>query len=148
MSKRLRHFLLTVSATCSPNLESDSKYRASYLDLLMKINDGKVVTSLYDKRDGFNFKILKFPDLRGNVPSRRFHNHVLGELIRITRACENGPDIYQRFRKLCRRLLGQGWKRHMLRGKVFKFFEAYRLLLPNSMQTNTTMEHVRQVLPG
>jgi len=31
----------------------------------MKINDGKVVTSLYDKRDGFNFKILKFPDLKG-----------------------------------------------------------------------------------
>ena len=148
MSKRLRHFLLTVSATCLPNLESDSKYRASYLDLLMKNNDGKVVTSLYDKRDGFNFKILKFPDLRGNEPSRRFHNHVLGELIRITRACENGPDIYQRFRKLCGRLLRQGWKRHMLRDKVFKFFEAYRLLLPNSMQTNTTMEHVRQVLPG
>ena len=82
--------MLTVSATCLPNLESDSKYRASYLDLLMKINDGKVVTSLYDKRDGFNFKILKFPDLRGNVPSRRFYKT---KAKRLLKSGQNGPSI-------------------------------------------------------
>ena len=39
--------------------ETDSKL--SYLDLEINILDGKFTTTVYDKRDGFNFRIVNFP---------------------------------------------------------------------------------------
>ena len=41
---------------------------ASYLDLHVDVLNGEIVTSLYDKRDDFPFKIVNFPDLSGNIP--------------------------------------------------------------------------------
>ena len=45
---------------------SDDK--ASFLDLLLSISDGFVKTKIYDKRDDFDFDILNFPFLDGDVP--------------------------------------------------------------------------------
>ena len=43
---------------------------ASYLDLQLSIGrDGLLRTSLYDKRDDFNFHITNFPFLSSNIPS-------------------------------------------------------------------------------
>ena len=43
---------------------------ASYLDLLLSIGrDGQLHTSIYDKRDDFNFHIINFPFLSSNIPS-------------------------------------------------------------------------------
>ena len=48
--------------------ESDTS--ASYLDLLLSIGrDGQLHTSIYDKRDDFNFHITNFPYLSSNIPS-------------------------------------------------------------------------------
>ena len=57
-----------------PELEikdtTESNTSASYLDLLLSIGrDGQLHTSLYDKRDDFNFHITKFPFLSSNIPS-------------------------------------------------------------------------------
>ena len=43
---------------------------ASYLDLLLSIGkEGQLCTSLFDKRDDFNFHITNFPFLGSNIPS-------------------------------------------------------------------------------
>jgi hypothetical protein len=43
---------------------------ASYLDVLLKLVDnGKLTTQLYDKRDDFNFSIVNFPYLCSNIPA-------------------------------------------------------------------------------
>ena len=57
-----------------PELEikdtTESNTSASYLDLLLSIGrDGQLHTSLYDKRDDFNFHITNFPFLSSNIPS-------------------------------------------------------------------------------
>ena len=49
---------------------TESSTSASYLDLLLSIeSDGQLRTSLYDKRDDFNFHITNFPFLSSNIPS-------------------------------------------------------------------------------
>ena len=57
-----------------PELEikdtTESNTSASYLDLLLSIGrDCQLRTSLYDKRDDFNFHITNFPFLSSNIPS-------------------------------------------------------------------------------
>ena len=43
---------------------------ASYLDLHPEIdNEGRLRTKFYDKRDDFNFPIVKFPFICSNIPA-------------------------------------------------------------------------------
>ena len=49
---------------------TESNTSASYLDLLLMIkSDGQLRTSLYDKRDDFNFHITNCPFLISNITS-------------------------------------------------------------------------------
>ena len=45
-----------------------SDVEASFLDLHLSISDGFVKTKIYDKRDDFDFDIVNFPFLDGDVP--------------------------------------------------------------------------------
>ena len=48
---------------------TESDKSASYLDILLNIDsNGRLTTSLYDKRDDFVFAIVNFPFLCGNIP--------------------------------------------------------------------------------
>ena len=48
---------------------TDDQYHSSFLDLLLEIDkDGRLRVKIYDKRDDFNFDIVNFPFLCGNVP--------------------------------------------------------------------------------
>ena len=45
-----------------------SDNEASFLDLHLSISDGFVKTKIFDKRDDFDFDIVNFPFLDGDVP--------------------------------------------------------------------------------
>ena len=75
-----------------PELEikdtTESNTSASYLDFLLAIDrDGQLHTSLYDKRDDFNFHITNFPFLSSNIPSSpAYYGVFISQLIRYARA--------------------------------------------------------------
>ena len=50
------------------NKANVSDAEASFLDLHLSILDGFVQTKIYDKRDDFDFDIVNFPFLDGDVP--------------------------------------------------------------------------------
>ena len=53
---------------------TESSTSASYLDLLLSIGrDGQLHTSIYDKRDDFNFHITNSPFLSSNIPTSRLY---------------------------------------------------------------------------
>ena len=65
---------------------TESNNSASYLDLLLSIeSDGQLRTSLYDKRDDFNFHITNFPFLSSNIPSSPAYSVFISQLIRYAR---------------------------------------------------------------
>ena len=51
------------------NKANSSDTEAPFLDLNLSITNGIVSYKIYDKRDDFNFEIVNFPFLDGDVPS-------------------------------------------------------------------------------
>ena len=50
------------------NKANSSDTEAPFLDLNLSITNGIVASKIYDKRDVFNFEIVNFPFLDGDVP--------------------------------------------------------------------------------
>ena len=60
-------YMYPVELEIKDTTESNTFF-AFYLDLLLSIErDGQLYTSIYDKRDDFNFYITNFPFLRSNI---------------------------------------------------------------------------------
>ena len=78
------------------NKANSSDTEAPFLDLNLSISDGTVSTKMYDKRDDFDFDIVNFPFLDGDVPRRTSCGVYISQLIRFARASSNVSD----FRKL------------------------------------------------
>ena len=93
---------------------TESNSSASYLDLLLSIGrDGQLRTSLYDKRDDFNFHITNFPFLSSNIPSSPAYGVFISQLLRCTRACSSYECFILRAARLSSKLLGQGYVREV-----------------------------------
>ena len=56
------------------------------MDLHLSISDGFVKTKNYDKRDDFDFDVVNFPFLDGDVPRSTFYGVYISQLIRLARA--------------------------------------------------------------
>ena len=50
------------------NKTNASDTEAAFLDLHLSISYDKISTKIYEKRDDFDFEIVNFPFLDGNVP--------------------------------------------------------------------------------
>ena len=103
--------------------------RSHYLDLDIEINNDKFHTRLFDKRDAFNFQIVNFPDLSGNIPSKHSYSVFVSQLIRYARCCDELADFTDRSKALIAKLTKQNFTLSRLR-RVFERFAVshYELL--------------------
>lgn len=109
--------------------ENDSDIKASYLDLLIQIKDGAFHTSLYDKRDDFNFSIVNYPHVdRSNIPTKPAYGVYSSRLVSIARACDSSLDFNQRHDALCIKLMHQGYKHHLLKKQLNKTIKNHHSL--------------------
>ena len=53
-------------------------------------------SKIYDKRDDFNFEIVNFPFLDGDVPHSPSYDVYISQLIRFARVCSNTDDFNNR----------------------------------------------------
>ena len=96
------------------------------LDLLLSIGrDGQLHTSIYDKRDDFNFHITNFPFLSSNIPSSPACGVFISQLIRYTRACSSYECFILSARRLYIKLLKQGYLAERLKSSFRKFYGRY-----------------------
>jgi hypothetical protein len=100
--------------------------RATFLDLRIKIVDGKFHVSLYDKRDDFPFHINSFPHLPANVSIRRAHDILTSQLVRYARICGSQGDFFKRTQMLTNRLIKQGFRYRLLAGRVDNFVTVHQ----------------------
>ena len=93
------------------------------------ISNGTVPTKIYDKRDGFDFDIVNFPFLGGDVPRPTSYGVYISQLIRFARASSNLNDFNYRNKALTAKLLRQGYRYFKLRKAFSKFYRRHSALL-------------------
>ena len=121
---------------------TESNTSASYLDLLLSIeSDGQLRTSLYDKRDDFNFHITNFPFLSSNIPSSPAYGVFISQLIRYARACSSYECFILRAARLSSKLLGQGYVLERLKSSLRKFYGRYGDLIKHYEVSLSKMLH-------
>ena len=105
---------------------TESNTSAYYLNLLLSIErDGQHRTSIYHKRDDFNFHITKLPFLSSNIPSSPACGVFISHLIRYHRACSSYECFILRARWLFSKLLKQGYFVERLKSTFNKFYGRY-----------------------
>ena len=104
------------------NKANTSDISAAFLDLDLSIDNGVVSSKIYDKRDDFDFNIVNFPFLDGDVPRAPSYGIYISQLIRFSRACSSVGDFNSRNLILTEKLLKQGYRFHKLRKTFSKFY--------------------------
>lgn len=117
------------------NKANTSDTSASFLDLDLSINNGIISSKIYDKRDDFDFKIVNYPNLSGDVPRATSYGVYISQLIRYARACSSVEDFCDRNRVITEKLLKQGYRFDKLR-KTFSKFYHRNLTLINKYKCN------------
>ena len=107
------------------NKANASDTEAAFLDLHLSISNDIVSTKIYDKRDDFDFEIVNFPFLDGDVPRPTSYGVYISQLIRFARASSYVADFNTRNKLLTQKLLKQGYRYHKLRKTFSKFYRRY-----------------------
>ena len=90
---------------------TDDQYHSSFLGLLLEIDkDSGLRVKIYDKRDDFNFDILNFPFLCGNIPQSPSNGVYIYQLIRYARASTLYDYCLSRSYSLTSKLMRQGYE--------------------------------------
>ena len=94
------------------NKANTSDTEAPFLDLNLSISNGFVSSKIYDNFDDFDFDIVNFLFLDGNVPRRPSYGVYISHLIRFVRVCSHFDDFDTRNKCLTAKLLKQGYRYH------------------------------------
>ena len=102
--------------------ENTDKHEASFLDLNIKIKDGKFYFGLFDKRDSFPFSIVRMSDKSSNVPSSIVYSAIGAESLRIARASNNPESFSTAIKPLIARMSRHWVSIGKINSFILKFF--------------------------
>ena len=92
------------------NNANTSDTEAAFLDLHFSISNDIVSTKIYDKRGDFDFEIVNFPFLDGDVPRSISYGIYIFQLIRFAIASSYVADFNTRNKMLTQKLIKQGYR--------------------------------------
>ena len=87
------------------NYEDDA---AAHLELGLKIADRQISSNLYDKRNAFNFSVVRMPYRSSNIPSKMFYATISAEVLRIAKATSKYEYFLECVHMLLIRMKKQG----------------------------------------
>ena len=88
--------------------ENELDTAASYLELGLSVNDGVVTSKLYDKRDAFNFSVVRLPYKCSNIPIKMYFATIGAEILRICKATSEYDFFIENVKVLLCRMKKQG----------------------------------------
>ena len=98
----------------------------TFYDLDIAVKNGKFDLKLYDKRDAFNFSIVRFPFKESNIPAKMFHSTIGAEVLRICRATSSYASFIQCCQPFIARMTRQGATKRSIQCVVRKFLNRHQ----------------------
>jgi len=102
-----------------------SQYRCTFLDLAISIRRNKFTYGCYDKRDDFDFKVVNFPNLHGNIPTKQSYGVYTSQLVRFCDVNLSCKGFLEDVLKMNVTLMKQGFKHMVLMKKYSEFCFRY-----------------------
>ena len=99
---------------------------ATFLDLDITIANNEFVYKLFDKRDNFNFYIVRMPHLSSNIPSTIFYGSILSEFLRIARSTLLFEDFLPKAYSLYERMIDQGGSKGSILKQISKGYDRHK----------------------
>ena len=126
---------------------------APFLDLQLLITEGVISTSIYDKRDAFDFPIVNFPNLSGNIPNKSAYGTFICELVRYARGCTFLSDCASRTLLLVKKPNDQRFTTKRLQQTYRKFCTSHLILIHKEWKDqisndHTLSDHTDNVVPN
>ena len=120
---------------------------ASFHDLQPEIDsEGPLRTKLDNKRDDFNFPIVKCPLICSNIPGGPVYEVFISQMIRYSRACGSYQHFHDKGLLLTRMLLNQRLILVKLKSKLRKIYGRHHSLVDcyviSMSQITTGMFHL------
>ena len=116
--------------------------------------EGQLHTSIYSKRDDFNFHITNFPFMSSNIPTSPAYCVFISQLIRYARACSSYRCFILRATRLSNKLLEQGYVKECLKSSLRKFYgrygdliKQYEVSLSRMLNDILWTDHIQWQLP-
>ena len=109
------------------NKTNTSVTEAPFSDLHLSISNGFASSNIYDKRDDFDFDIVNFPFLDGDVPRSTCTSHgvYISQLTRFARVSSHVADFNARNKSLTAKLLQQDYRYHKRWETFSKFYRRH-----------------------
>ena len=101
------------------NKANTSDTKAAFLELHLSISNDMVSTKIYHYHNDFDFEIVDFPFLDGDVSRSTSYGVYISQLIRFARASTYVTDFNTRNKLLTQKLLKQGYWYHKIRKTFF-----------------------------
>ena len=121
--------------------DSDGK-TTPFLDLLITVEKSRTIsTSIFDKRDAFDFPIVNFPVLTGNIPQKSSYGVFVGELVRYARACTFLKDFKGWVDVLVKKLEKQHFTTKNLKRSWKRFCDSHFLLVQKFGRAVLTLQN-------
>ena len=111
------------------NAESNNPRDITYLDLRIRLENGGVDFSIYDKRDDFRFEIVNFPFIDSCIPKKSALGVYYSQLIRYGRISSKLVTFKSKVKGLVHKLKTQGYKFEDLRRLSLRFFKERREII-------------------
>ena len=88
--------------------ENSTFNTCTFLDIKIDIMNDTFVTSLYDKRDDYQFRIVRLPYRSSNIPKKMFISSIVTEVLRIARVTSTFQSFLISTKILIRRMIYKG----------------------------------------
>ena len=123
------------------NKTNISVRKSNYLDLNISIYRGKFYVKLYDKRNDYNFDVINYPFLDGNIPKGQSYGVFISQLVRLAHINSSFNNFVSDCKVLVKKLTKQSFDVAALR-KRFEIFVDKYFYIWGKFGINLSVDHI------
>ena len=134
-------FITKAATIYDKELKLEETYAGNYccfLDLDIKLQNGIIITTVYNKTDAFPFKVNKFGYPDSKVSVYIHDNTITGQLIRYARICNNTDDFASRAKELFACYISRSFPTTFLIKNFYKFISKNQSLICKFVYPNNS----------